>query len=121
MSEATMDSKRHMRRSYKETMVPAGVFVITNTLNGRTLVGASMNVDGAINRNRFELEHQTHRNAALLCDWNQFGAENFSFDRVETMRARDDPAFDYKAELEVMLQLWCDEYECFGAKGYNRR
>jgi hypothetical protein len=114
-----MDSKRQMTKQYKDTMVPAGVFVIRNKITGRVFVGASMNLEGAINRHRFELQRKAHRNKALLRDWTELGPDNFSVERIETIKPRSEPAFDYEGELAVMLQLWCEELQCFGDKGYN--
>jgi len=70
-------------------------------------------------RDRFELQRGTHRNKELLKDWNEFGAANFIFEVVDTIKQRTDPAFDYQAELDTSLQMWRAEYQSLGAKGYN--
>lgn len=99
----------------------AGVYAICNHKNQRVLVGASMQLEGALNRHRTELRLQSHGNAALLQDWRAHGADNFTFDILDTLAKREDPAFDYQAELATMFDLWCDELGCFGDKGYNIR
>ncbi|QSI31020.1 GIY-YIG nuclease family protein [Variovorax sp. RKNM96] len=113
------ETRRALVRKYKETVLPAGVFVIRNTLNGRVYVSGSLDVEGAMNRARFELGLRSHRNKALMRDWIAHGAEHFSFEVIDRVKERDDPAFDRAAELEKLLELWREELECVGDKGYN--
>lgn len=101
--------------------MPAGVYVIRNRANGRFHLGGSLNVHGAINRDRFELQQGTHRNAALLKDWREFGAEAFEFEVIDTLKPRDDPAFDYKGELDAALQMWREEFQASGKASYDAR
>ena len=114
-----MIDKRSLRNGYKQSFVPIGVFAIRNTVNQRVFVGGSRNVDGAMNRHRFELTTGSHRNADLLADWRRFGAEAFRFEVLDRVRQSTDPDADYGAELATLLELWQDELPCFGPDGYN--
>jgi hypothetical protein len=122
---AVMDSSpahRHQReltRQYKETPRPMGVYVIRDLANGRLLVGASLDVEGALNRHRFELDRKAHRNKRLLEDWLRDGAENFRFEVVDIVKPRDDPAFDCAAELAALLALWTEELGASGERSYQ--
>ncbi|MDH6169102.1 hypothetical protein M2282_004266 [Variovorax boronicumulans] len=113
------ETRRDLVRKYKETVRPAGVFVIRNTLDGRVYVAGSLDVEGAMNRARFELGLRSHRNKALLHDWIAHGAGHFSFEVIDRVKERDDPAFDRAAELGKLLELWREELQCNGDKGYN--
>src|SRR5262249_11160876 len=87
----SMDRKRALTRLYKETAPQRGVYVIRNTASGRTFIGGSMNLPGAINRARFELGLGQHRNAELQRDWLALGADSFAFEVVDTLKQREDP------------------------------
>jgi len=113
------ESRRAISRQYKESARPAGVFVIRNRLTGRAYVAGSLDVEGAMNRARFELNMRSHRSKTLGQDWIAHGAEYFSFEVVDRVKEREDPGFDRKAELEKLLSLWQEELQCFGANGYN--
>ena len=113
------ETRRALTRKYKETVRPAGVFVIRNTLSGRLYIGGSLDVEGAMNRARFELGLRSHRNKALVRDWAAHGAANFSFEVIDHVKERDDPAFDRAAELEKLLALWREELQCHGDRGYD--
>ena len=116
-----MNKKRELTRQYKETMPPVGVYVIRNLVNQRVFVGGSTNLEGAMNRDRFELQLKMHRNTKLLQDWLQYGEENFRFEVIDTIKKREDPSFDYKGELASLLEMWREELNCYGENGYNTR
>jgi hypothetical protein len=116
-----VSNRRDLARQYKESPPPMGVYVIRNLVNQRVFVGASANPEGAMNRDRFELRLQGHRNRKLMQDWIAHGAENFSFELVDTVKKSDDPAFDAKAELAALHAMWCGEFDCYGEGGYNTR
>lgn len=113
------ETRRDLVRKYKETVRPAGVFAIRNLHSGRVYVAGSLDVEGAMNRARFELGLRSHRNKALLRDWVAHGAAHFSFEVIDRVKEREDPAFDRAAELEKLLGLWQEELECRGDKGYD--
>jgi hypothetical protein len=113
------ETRRALARKYKDTVLPAGVFVIRNTLSGRVYVAGSLDVEGAMNRARFELGLRSHRNKALVRDWAEHGAAHFSFEVIDRVKERDDPAFDRASELEKLLALWREELQCRSDKGYN--
>jgi len=113
------ENRRALIRQYKETPRPAGVYAIRNRISGRVYVAGSLDVEGAMNRARFELNMRSHRSKTLGQDWIAHGAEYFSFEVVDRVKEREDPGFDRKAELEKLLSLWQEELQCFGANGYN--
>jgi hypothetical protein len=107
-----MNTRRELVRQYKEAGPAAGVYAIRNLAEGRVYLGASMNVEGALNRARFELRQRGHRHKALMADWLRLGEAQFAFEVVDVLKKRDDPAFDAKAELADLLQLWRTELHC---------
>lgn len=112
-------TRRALLRQYKAARPPAGIFTLTNQANGRVYVGGSLNLDGAMNRMRFELNQRSHRNKALQQDWLAAGPAQFVFAVVDRLKERDDPLFDYQAELDALLALWREEIPCHGERGYH--
>lgn len=108
--------REHLRR-YKEEGTPMGVYAVRNLANGRVLLGASPNAEGALNRHRFELQQRGHRNAELQRDWLAQGGARFTFEIVHRLKKSEDPAFDARAELETLLALWQEELDP-GRQGY---
>ena len=98
-----------------------GVFQIRNVTNERVFVASSMNLPGAFNSNRFQLEMGNHRNKMLQADWNELGADKFEFEILEEVPERSDTGYDYKADVEFLEDLWLEKLEPYDDRGYNVR
>lgn len=114
-----MKSRKEIHREYKERVIPAGVFQVKNTANRKILLGSSLNLEGPLNRHRFMLRIGSHTNKALQQDWDEFGADHFVFEILEVVQVKDDPNFNLKDELTLLEQIWLEELQPFGDRGYN--
>lgn len=114
-----MTSRKELIREYKERRKPAGVYQIRNTVNGKLLLGGSLNLEGVLNGQRFRLETGSHRNAALQEEWKSFGAGAFVLEIVEEVTFTDDPHFNLEDELSLLEQIWLEKLEPYGDRGYN--
>lgn len=111
--------RKALRREYKETAQPAGVFLIRNTATGRLFVGPSPNLPGMLNRQRFQLEMGSHPNRELQADWNALGPDEFEFGVLDTLETTADASpEDLAAELEVLKSLWLERLRAAGEQLY---
>jgi len=113
--------KRQAKIDYRLSHRPMGVFQIRNTRNGKVFVDSTTDIPGKINRHRFQLNAGVHPNKSLQLDWNQAGASSFEFETIEPVEPREEPGYDYKADLQVLEQLWLEKLDAYGDKGYNER
>jgi len=113
-------TRADLKRAYKETPRQAGIFQIKNTQTGKVLLGSSTNLHGPLNRHRFMLFIGRHTNAALQNDWNQFGADAFTFEILEIVKPSADPLFNLDDELTLLEQIWLEKLRPFGERGYNQ-
>jgi hypothetical protein len=111
-------TRQEIKREYKERKKPAGVFQVKNLRNGKMLLGSSLNLEGALNRHKFDLRMRSHRNIALQKDWDAMGPEAFAFEILEEAKIRDVPHFDLGDELTLLEQIWIENLQPF-SKGYN--
>jgi len=114
-----MTDKKTLKRQYLETKTRAGVYAIRNQMTGRALVAGSTNVQGTLNRHRFELRFGQHRNVRLAQDWAKHGETSFIFEVLDMLKPSEDPAFEYARELEALVNLWRQEIPCMGERGYD--
>jgi len=112
-------NKKDLKREYRETHRPMGVFQIRNLTSGKVFIGSSVNLDGILNRHRFALVAGSHQSRTLQKDWNESGAENFAFEILEEIEPRAN--LDDKKEVAVLEDLWLEKLEPYGEKGYNER
>lgn len=112
-------SKKDIKRDYKERAKPAAVFQVKNTVNGKVLLGSSLNLEGPLNGHKFMLTIGSHRNKVLQQEWNEYGADKFVFEILEAVKVKDDPNFNLGDELTLLEQIWLEELKPFGERGYN--
>jgi len=102
----SLQARRELTRQYKQAFPAMGIYALRCDAAGLLRVGSSRHLDGIFNRLRFELMRGAHRDRVLQSAWNTHGAEAFRFEVVDRVKDRDDPAFDYDAELATLLALW---------------
>jgi len=115
-----MKSREELKREYRERRKPAGIFQVRNTVNGKVLLGSSLNLEGPLNGHKFMLTIGRHRNAELQKDWNTHGPDKFVFEILEVVKVKDDPAFNLEDELTLLEQIWLEKLQPFGDRGYNK-
>ena len=111
--------KKALLREYKETPRPMGVYQIRNTVNGKLLVGTSVNLTAILNRHRAALRMGSHQNRELQKDWAEFGAEAFEFEVLDTLTPPERPDYKPSDDLRALEELWLDKLSPFGERGYN--
>ena len=114
-----MKTKKELKQEYRERAQQAGVFGVKNTANDKVLLGSSLNLAGALNGQKFMLSIGAHPNSPLQQDWNTYGADAFSFDILELVKPSDDPHFNVSDELTLLEQIWIEDLQPFGERGYN--
>jgi group I intron endonuclease len=114
-----MDRKAKIRE-YKDTPPTMGIYQIKNKVNGKVLIGSSVNLPAILNRCQSELKMGSYRNRVLQKEWKQFGSENFEFIALEILEPDEDPAYNPAEDLHVLEALWIEKLSPFGDKGYNK-
>lgn len=104
-------TRRELSRRARDAFPPMGVYAIRELASGRVQVKASPNVTAALARIRFELRQGAHRDQAVQAAWRRAGLQGVSFEVIELVKRRDDPAFDYAAELRLLERLYREELE----------
>lgn len=119
ISEMNFMNRKGLKREYKETRRPLGVFQIRNFTNEKVFIGSTLNLDGIFNRHRFQLKAGNHFSKALQKDWNEFGEESFAFEILEEVVQREN--LDLKAELEALEDLWLEKAASDSEEVYNEQ
>ena len=93
--------------------------MVKNTANSKVLLGSSLNLEGPLNSHKFMLTIGRHRNAAVQKDWNEFGGDKFVFEILEVVKVKDNPDFNINDELTLLEEIWIENLQPFGERGYN--
>jgi hypothetical protein len=116
---AKVKTKQDIKREYKERKIPAGIFQVKNNMNGKVLLGSSLNLEGPLNSHKFMLKIGRHRNETLQKEWNEYGQDKFIFEILEIVKVKEDPNFNLSDELTLLEQIWLEKLQPFGERGYN--
>lgn len=82
----------------------AGVYLITNTANGRIYVGSTVDLAKRWGRHQDELRRGVHHNPALQAAWSHHGPDAFAFSVLETVMEKT------KESILAAEQRWLDRY-----------
>lgn len=114
-------TKKELKKEYQQNHTPMGVYQIRNIANDKVLIGSALNLPGAINSNRFQLNAGSHPNKTLQAEWREFGSDSFSFEIVDELAATEGPSHDYRADLEFLEEFWLEKSQPYGERGYNQK
>jgi hypothetical protein len=102
--------RRALVRDYKDQPPPIGIYAVRCPAAALLRLRASTNVQGALNRERFELRQGTHRDATLRQAWSLHGESAFQFQVIDVLKSReDDSASVIRDRLDELLALWREE------------
>jgi len=114
-----MASTKQLKDEYRLKKFRIGVFQVRNTVNGKIFVGSSVNLDAIWNRIKVELKFGGHRNTLLQQEWKEFGEDNFRFEILAEIEQKDEDKVDYNKEAKKLEEMFIEELQPFGEKGYN--
>jgi hypothetical protein len=104
----TVDRKA-LIREYKQTARPMGVYRVTDTVTGQSLVGWSLDLTARLNRHRAAFDSGAHPEKDFQRAWNAHGAATFEFEIVDTLEPSDDPGYHPADDLKTLEQMWLDK------------
>jgi hypothetical protein len=96
-----------------------GIYRVRNTVNGKSLIGATTNLPGKLNSIRAQLDMSLHSHRELQKDWNELGARAFEFEILDELKVPDDSDYDPSDDLRALEQLWLEKLSPFDDRGYN--
>src|SRR5262245_18343292 len=115
------DRKKELKKQYKQTHTPMGIYQIRNLINDKVLVGAALNLPGILTSKKLQLRTGSHPNKKLQAEWNKFGTENFAFEVLDEMTATNGVGYDYRADLVALEELRLEKLQPYDERGYNEK
>jgi hypothetical protein len=114
-----MNDRKDLIRAYKETVQPAGIYVVRNTADGRILLGASRNLPAGLNSQRAQLRFGSHRNHSLQADWNRLGEDAFTIEVLEELKPAEGSREVRPEDLDALLALHLTDLQPWQERGYH--
>ncbi|CAG7642941.1 DUF2087 domain-containing protein [Paenibacillus allorhizosphaerae] len=117
--DTSKQRRKELIAAYEEKERTGGVFLLRNKRNGKIGIGSNPNIEGAINRIKFELSIGRHRDPSLQQDWNDGGEAGFEFEVLEKLNGREGSMQDVRKTLAGMEATWLEKLHPYGERGYN--
>jgi len=116
-----MDTNRRkeLKKAAKEAIPAMGVFQVRNTMNGRLLIGSSMNLNASSNSFPYKLEFFCNHNELLKADLATGGPAVFKFEILETIDPEKIEMADWPSAVQALEKKWKSELRPYGERGYN--
>jgi hypothetical protein len=118
--EPILNNKSELKRAYKENPPAAGIYRITNTVNGKVFLGKGMNVRGILNSQQMQLQFGSHKNSDLQQDYNRFGVEKFLFEVIDQLDPSNRSSDEIRQDLDELEELWMEKLQPYEERGYHR-
>ena len=112
--------KKEVKREYKETIQPMGVYQIKNLKSGKIFIGSATNIHARINRIKFQLKNGLYPNKQIQNDYSEVGESGFSVEVLDYLTpTKEDARHDYKEDLQIFEEMFQQKMQPFGDNGYN--
>jgi hypothetical protein len=102
-----MSSRREISRAYKERKRRGCVYRITNTRDGKYLLGHAADLASVRNHFAFAVATGSAVHPKLRADWEALGGEAFRLDVLEELEQKPDQSeAEFRDDLVALEQLW---------------
>ena len=102
-----MSRRKEIINEYKARKLCGGVYTITNTLNGKYLIGHAANLKSVQNRFQFAVTTGSTVHPQLQKDWDELGAQAFTLEVLEELEQKPEQSqAEFMDDLKTLEQLW---------------
>lgn len=102
-----MNRRKEILNEYKSRKSCGGVYTITNTLNGKYLIGYAANLKSVQNHFQFAVMTGSTLHPKLQKDWNELGAQAFTLRVLEELEQKTSQSHaEFMDDLKTLEQLW---------------
>ncbi|MFN8060777.1 MAG: GIY-YIG nuclease family protein [Vicinamibacterales bacterium] len=119
MTPMAIDRKALIRQ-YKDTPRTAGVGIVRNLANGKSLIVAGRDLPALLNRHKAQLRLDAHPVPAMQEDFNRQPIDTFVFETLDTLPPPETPGYDPSDDLRVLEALWLAKLAPYEPAGYHR-
>jgi hypothetical protein len=109
-----MDTQRRkdLRDAYQSKALVGGVFGITCGGNGRTWIKSTKNMAGQQSRFAFSISVNTCPEPGMRKEWEQYGAQSFSFNVLESLTKKETQTEqEFAEDIGVLLEMWMEKHQ----------
>ena len=112
MSNSKNEKRKEIMYEYKERKTTGGVYKITNSANGKSLIKGEIDLRGMQNRFKFSISTGSCVNPKMQKDWKEFGGKSFTFEVLEEIEMKVDMSvIKFKEKLKKLEEKYISEID----------
>lgn len=101
-----MNRRKEITNEYKERKLLGGVYIITNTVNGRYLISHAANLQSVQNHFQFAVTTGSTIHPKMRQDWEALGAKAFTLEVLEELEQKPGQSqAEFMDDLKTLEQL----------------
>ena len=105
-------SKKELRDNYINRTAIGGVYYIKCNGSGHMWLKSTTDMPGQRNRYNYTVVTNTCPEPGMLKDWNQYGAESFSFTVLEEIKKGETQTDrEFADDIRVLLDIWKEKQQ----------
>lgn len=106
------ERRKEIIEEYKQRKTKGGVYKVTNTVNGRYLLKAEIDLQSFQNRFDFAKKMGTSLHPKMQKDTSQYGMEVFVLEFLEeTVQKEDESNMGFRDRLKRMEESWAEKFD----------
>ena len=114
--------RKELVEQYKRQKPDMGIFIIRPKGGGKCHIQSAPDLRGVMNGALMRLESGQHPVKELQQAWNEYGADHFTMEVLETLAYdKDETKSDYTEELALLQMLWEEKLAGEGMEFYRKR
>ena len=106
------EKKRVIVNEYKQKKTTGGVYKVTNTVNGRYLLKAEVDLQSFQNRFNFNQSMKGCLHPKMRKDYDEFGSEVYVLEFLEEVEKKEDESnMGFRDRLKRMEEAWAEKFD----------
>ncbi|MFC1909820.1 GIY-YIG nuclease family protein [Chloroflexota bacterium] len=102
-----MDRRKELVNEYKQRKPTGGIYKLTNSLNGRYLLGHTHDLKAMENRFNFSVANDSCVHPRMKDDWAEYGCRAFAFEVIESIDIKEGQSRDeFMDDLKTLEEMW---------------
>lgn len=103
-------SKRELKENYKNRTVIGGVYCIKCNANGHMWIKSTTDLMGQKNKFEFSISAHSCLEPQMYKEWNQYGADSFSFVILEEIKKGETQTErEFADDIDILLEMWTEK------------
>ncbi len=102
-------TKRELKENYKNRAVVGGVYCIKCNANDRMWIKSTKDMKGQKNKFAYSISTNSCLEPQMYQEWNQYGAESFSFVILEEIKKGETQTeLEFTEDIGILLEMWIE-------------